>query len=141
MLESAALQVMGMRDYETMTDSQRMDAIKKEFLNMLSATSKEFKDQYEEDVSARLSKEASAKAGAEIKDLDEGTMIPEYQAYLADLDEQYKNAGMGGIDDIRKNNPKEWKRVQDRWQEIWDEMEGNGLKLPATGPLGIVPSP
>ena len=67
-------------------------------------------------------------------------MTKEYQAYLSNLDEQYKNAGMGGIDAIRESNPEEWGRVQSRWQDIWNEMEGTGLTLPATGPMGVVPS-
>lgn len=126
-------------NWDTMAPSDKLATMQDDIIKNLKQNPA-FAEEYAEDLDGQAKDRKGAQNASEIQDLSEGTMTKEYQAYLSNLDEQYKNAGMGGIDAIRESNPEEWGRVQSRWQDIWNEMEGTGLTLPATGPMGVVPS-
>jgi hypothetical protein len=127
-------------NWDTMAPSDKLATMQDDIIKNLSQNPA-FAEEYAEDIDGQSRDRKGAQTAAEIQDLSEGTMTEEYQAYLSNLDEQYRNAGMGGIDAIRENNAEEWAKIQSKWQEIWNEMEGTGLRLPATGPMGTVPSP
>ena len=127
-------------NWDTMAPSDKLATMQDDIIRNLKQNPA-FAEEYAEDLDGQSRDRKGVQTAAEIQDLSEGTMTPEYQAYLSNLDEQYRNAGMGGIDSIRETNPEEWGRIQDRWQDIWSEMEGTGLTLPATGPMGVVPNP
>ena len=69
-----------------------------------------FAEEYAEDLDGQKKDRAGAQAATDIQDISEGTTSG-LSRYLVDLDQQYRDAGMGGIDDIRKNNPEEWARL------------------------------
>ena len=127
-------------NWENMAPSDKLKTIQDEVIRNLKMNPA-FAEEYEEDLDGQKRDRDGAEAATNIQDLSEGTNTQQYQEYLADLDQQYINAGMGGIQSIRENNPDEWARVRANWKKIWDEMEGTGLNLPSTGPLGQVPSP
>ncbi len=120
-LETASLKVIGMRNYEEMTDAQKMLEIKKEFVKMLSATSSEFQEEFREDTEARLADEAEAEAGATINDMDTGLTTQDYSDFMDRQAQAYFSA-IGDPDaasktgeDLRKTNTQHWTAVRSKW--------------------------
>ena len=116
-------------DWESKAPSEKLDIITKDVIANLEQNPA-FKEELAEDRIGMVKDRQSVDDAAKIKDLDEGTMPgtevgDQYQVYLQSLDQQYIDAGYpGGVQEVRKTNPEEWKRIQEKWVELLGRTKG-----------------